>query len=63
MLELKALAGVAAICCSIVATWIFLPRNGQEHRLTEKSYFSAFIVPLIIAAAVLGLALVVSALA
>lgn len=62
MPELKALAGAAAICCSIVATWILLPRNGREHWLAEKSYFSAFVAPLIIAAAVLGIAFIVSAL-
>lgn len=42
--------------------WTFLPRNGREHPLTERAYFSAFIVPLIIASAVLGVAFVVSAL-
>jgi hypothetical protein len=37
-------------------------RNGQEHPLAERPYFYAFIVPLIMAAAVLGIAFVVSAL-
>ena len=62
MPELKALAGVVAIAASIVIIWIFLPSNGQEHPLTERPYFSAFIVPLIIASAVLGIAFVISAL-
>lgn len=62
MLELKALAGVAAIAASIAILWIFRPRDGREHPLTEKSYFSAFIAPMTIAAAVLGIAFVVSAL-
>jgi len=60
--EWKVFFGVAAIVASIVMIWIFLPRNGQEHPLAERAYFSAFIVPLIIAAAVLGIAFVVSAL-
>jgi hypothetical protein len=63
MPELKALIGLAAIAASIVTIWIFLPRKGEEHPLTTRWYFSAFIVPLIIAAAVLGIAFVVSAFA
>jgi hypothetical protein len=46
MLELKALIGLAAIAASIVMIWIFLPRNGEEHPLTARPYFSAFIIPL-----------------
>jgi hypothetical protein len=62
MLELKALFGLVAVVASIVVLWIFLPRNGEEHPLTAKPYFSAFIVPLIMAGAVLGIAFFLSAL-